>query len=58
MLSWLAIVAGAAAVWGVVLLGITEGEDEAGRADLVTTTAALGIGAWMIIAAVILWRHP
>ena len=58
MLSWFAIVAGAAALWGVVLLGITEGQDEAGLADLVTTTAALGIGGWMITAGVILWRRP
>jgi hypothetical protein len=57
-LCWFAIVAGAAALWGVVLLGITEGEDEAGLADLVTTTAALGIGGWMVIAAAIIWRRP
>jgi hypothetical protein len=58
MLCWLAIAAGASALWGVVLLGITEGEDEGGLADLVTTSAAIGIGAWMIIAAAHLWRHP
>ena len=58
MLCWLAIVAGGASLWGVVLLGITEGEDEAGLADLVTTTAAVGIGGWMIIAGGILWRRP
>ncbi|HSS68668.1 MAG TPA: hypothetical protein VLK34_08955 [Nocardioidaceae bacterium] len=57
MFCWLAIVAGGASLWGVVLLGVTEGEDESGLADVVTTTAALGIGAWMIIAGGILWRR-